>query len=136
MTTIETRIDAHEAWVRSAGDEGEQLVALDLDFRQVDLDGRDLTEAQIPGGVFRGKTLDGCRSSSADLAGSDFTGAVLNEVVMVKANLDHARFDGARVVNGSWFRASTVETRLAATSFQGTTFDTWETASSASAAGT
>lgn len=85
----------------------------------VDLDGRDLTEAQSPGAVLRGLTLHGCRFASANLARSDFTEAVLNDVTMVKANLDHARFDGARVVNGSWFRASTVETRLATTDFQG-----------------
>ena len=120
---MEARIDAHELWLRSEGDDGVKLVEIGFDFRGVALDGRELIDADIPAGIFSDMTLIGCLFMAANLASADFTGAVLRDVKMMKANLDHARFDGARIHGGNWFRASTWDTSLDAATFDGTVFD-------------
>jgi uncharacterized protein YjbI with pentapeptide repeats len=117
---LNAQIDEHTAWSVSLGRVGRQLFAEDLDFRGIDLAGRILAEAVIPGANFSGMSLRdidfaGCNLASADFSGCDLTGACF-----VKANLDYANLENADLTNASLRRASLVEAVLTGARLEGT----------------
>lgn len=61
------------------------------------LQGWDLTGANLKGLDFRGKDVRGVFMEAADLSGARFTGANLSDTVLARANLEGADFSGANL---------------------------------------
>jgi len=124
MTTkLKFLLDQHTLWLASQGKEGSQLTLFDPDFRGIDLNGLNLSEAIIPGAKFAGTELRNIDFYACNLASADFSGATLRDVQLIKSNLDFANFTNATVVGGSWFRATCVDAKIGGLTFSGTNLE-------------
>lgn len=124
MTTkLKFLLDQHMLWLASQAKEGSQLTLFDPDFRGVDLNGLNLSEAIIPGANFAGTELSNIDFYACNLASADFSGATLRDVQLIKSNLDYANFTNATVVGGSWFRATCVDAKIGGLTFFGTNLE-------------
>ncbi len=110
-------------WLASQGKEGSQLSLFAPDFRGIDLNGLNLSEAIIPGANFAGTELRNIDFYACNLASADFSGATLRDVQLIKSNLDFANFTNATVVGGSWFRATCVDAKTEGLTFSGTNLE-------------
>jgi uncharacterized protein YjbI with pentapeptide repeats len=120
---LQQRVDAFSNRQGRNLDHGTYLEELELDFRDVCLDDRNLSGAVIPGSNFSDMTLENVDFYGANLGGADFSGAVLKNVDFAKANLDNANFTNATVVRGSWYRATCIDAQVAGLTFSGTNLE-------------
>ncbi len=124
MTTkLKFLLDQHMLWLASQAKEGSQLTLFDPDFRGVDLNGLNLSEAIIPGANFAGTELSNIDFYACNLASADFSGAVLTHVDLTKANLDNGDLTNTKVVGGSWFRATCIDAKVAGLTFSRTNLE-------------
>jgi uncharacterized protein YjbI with pentapeptide repeats len=105
------RILDHQRWLNTNGAFGKQLVGSEILFEECDLDGVDLSRAEIEYAYFNGgnvrsarfvgtclfnATFDGC-----DIDGADFSNANLRWA-NVLTNPEKAHFEGADLTRTAW----------------------------------
>jgi uncharacterized protein YjbI with pentapeptide repeats len=89
---VMARIDAHQRWIETAGEEGQPA-----HFEYIDLSGRDFSGKNLQGVVMRRCCLQGSRFvravlDNADLSGSNLEGADFSAAVFADANLKDTCF--------------------------------------------
>jgi uncharacterized protein YjbI with pentapeptide repeats len=89
---IQTRLDAHEEWTKSAGARGTRLEWIDADLSYLDLSARNLVEAILPGCNFSYSHLRNTDFTYVHVAGSYFTDVDMAGVSFYKGNISGSKF--------------------------------------------
>lgn len=94
---MRTRLQAHRAWLDSAGQSGERLALPDASFTSLamPLTGKVLDRAVLPNAELYTAPLYGASLREADLHHADLGRATLTEAALAGANLRGARLAGA-----------------------------------------
>ena len=101
----------HQRWLNSAGRAGKRLEKDELHFKYYDLDGIDLSGAQLRYAYFEGGSVRLANFTSADLYNATFTSCDVAEANFCQADLrwatfltnhGEARFEGANLNHVAW----------------------------------
>jgi len=105
------RLLDHQRWLNSDGRFGKQLVGSELLFDNCDLEGIDLSRADIEYAYFRGGSVKGARFVGTHLFSATFVGCDVEGADFSNANLRWANFltnhekaclDGADITRTAW----------------------------------
>lgn len=111
--------EAHDAWARSDGTEGESEVLAGLDCEDADLSGLDLSEVVAINAHFPRASLRGTMMAGALLNRLSAPDADLREAVLTKANLRRAQIPNGRFQGAHLFRAELADADLRGADFSG-----------------
>lgn len=88
----DARLEAHETWLATAGQEGQQLVAEDVDAWHLILRNRDFRQAILHNINFRDAFLEGSDFEEASLMHCDFRESTLTGVRWQNARIEFCEF--------------------------------------------
>jgi uncharacterized protein YjbI with pentapeptide repeats len=119
---ILARIEAHEQWLRTSQEKGQQLFDGDLDLHDLDLSERNLMMCIVPDANMNGALLRNTYMSYSNLCGVSFVDAILDGAWIVKTDAWEANFTNVHMHNAHCIRLDLQKANLQHADLIGTTF--------------